>query len=143
MTAPRVTLAFSRSLALFVGIITLLSEVARRRQQMLDPAAVLLWIDDILLAAFLLYGASRVARDQQRGRPVLAAAWGFMCGMAFYSFFEQLQPLAAPDSPGAAPLWVVAVKGGALLLGIAGMVAALRTPASSSNSAATSDSDRL
>ena len=142
MTTPRVTLAFSRSLALFVGIITLLSEVARRRQQMLDPSTVLLWIDDILLAAFLLYGAWRVARDRQRGRPVLAAAWGFMCGMAFYSFFEQLQHLAAPDPSGAAPLWVVAVKGGALVLGIAGMVAALRTPASSPNSAATSDSAR-
>lgn len=124
-----VTLAFSRSLALLVGIITLLSEVARRRQQMLDPAAVLLWIDDILLAAFLLYGAWRVARDYQRGRPVLAAAWGFMCGMAFYSFFEQLQHLAAPDPSDAAPLWVVVVKGVALVLGIVGMVAALRASA--------------
>ena len=122
------TLSFSRSLALFVGIITLLSEVVRRRQQMLDPAASLLWIDDMLLAAFLLYGAWRVARDPQRGRPVLAAAWGFMCGMAFYSFFGQLQHLAEPDPSGLAPLWVVAVKGVGLVLGIVGMAAALRPP---------------
>jgi hypothetical protein len=135
-----VTLSFSRSLALFVGIVTLFAEVARRRQQMLDPAAVLLWIDDILLAAFLLYGAWRVARDRQRGRPVLAAAWGFMSGMAFYSFFEQLHHLAAPDPSGLAPLWVVAVKCVALVLGVVGMVAALRTRESSRSAAAGRDS---
>jgi hypothetical protein len=122
------TLSFSRALALFVGIVTPLAEVARRRQQLLDPAALPVWIDDMLLGGFLLYGAWRVAADPHAGRPVLAAAWGFMCGMAYYSFFGQLQRLAEPDPSGLAPVWVIAVKGVGLLLGIVGLVAALRAP---------------
>ena len=120
------TLSFSRALAVFVGVITLIAEIARRRHQLLDPAALPLWIDDVLLAGFLLYGAWRVAADQQTGRPVLAAAWGFMCGLTYYSFFGQLQRLAEPDPSGLAPVWVVAVKGVGLALGIIGLVTALK-----------------
>ena len=122
------TLTFSRRLAVFVGVITLVAEVARRRQQLLDPAAVPLWIDDVLLGGFLLYGAWRVGADLPAGRPVLAAAWGFMCGMAYYSFFGQLQRLAEPDPSGLAPVWVIAVKGVGLALGIIGLVTALSAP---------------
>jgi hypothetical protein len=121
-------LSFSRGLAVFVGVLTLVAEVARRRQQLLDPTAVPLWIDDVLLGGFLLYGAWRVAGDQPAGRPVLAAAWGFMCGMAYYSFFGQLQRLAEPDPSGLAPVWVIAVKGVGLALGILGLVTALIAP---------------
>ena len=120
------SLSFSRALALFIGIITPLAEVARRRSQFLDPAAVPLWIDDMLLAGFLLYGAWRTGLHPPTGRPVLAAAWGFMCGMTYYSFFGQLQRLAEPDPSGLAPMWVVGVKGVGLMLGIAGMVTALK-----------------
>jgi hypothetical protein len=123
-----VALHLSRALALFVGIITALAELVRRRQQLLDPATVPLWIDDMLLAGFLLYGAWRVAADQQTGRPVLTAAWGFMCGLTYYSFFEQLQRLAEPDPSGLAPMWVIGVKGVGLVLGIIGMATALKTP---------------
>ena len=122
------TLSFSRGLAVFVGVITLVAEVARRRQQLLDPAAIPLWIDDVLLGGFLLYGAWRVAADPPAGRPVLAAAWGFMCGMAYYSFFGQLQRLAEPDPSGLAPVWVIAVKGVGLALGSIGLVTALIAP---------------
>jgi hypothetical protein len=121
-----VTLAFSRALAIVVGIITLLSEVARRRQQLLEPDAVLLWIDDFLLAGFLLYGAWRAGADEQSGRPSLIAAWGFMCGLAFYSFFEQVQRLAGVDPSGLAPAWVIVMKAGLLALGIVGLAGALR-----------------
>ena len=121
-----VALRVSRALALFVGIITPLAELARRRQQLLDPVAVPLWIDDMLLAGFLLYGAWRVHADQRTGRPVLAAAWGFMCGLTYYSFFGQLQRLAEPDPSGLAPVWVIAVKGVGLALGIVGLATALK-----------------
>ena len=120
------TLSFSRGLAVVVGVVTLLAEIARRRHQLLDPAALPVWIDDVLLAGFLLFGAWRVATDQQAGRPVLAAAWGFMCGLTYYSFFGQLQRLAEPDPSGLAPAWVVAVKGVGLVLGILGLVTALK-----------------
>jgi hypothetical protein len=133
------TLSFSRRLALFIGIITPLAEVARRRHQLLDPAFFPSWIDDMLLGGFLLYGAWRVAADEQTGRPVLAAAWGFMCGLAYYSFFGQLQLLAEPDPSGLAPMWVIAVKGVGLALGIVGMVTALRAPGASARVSPASD----
>ena len=120
------TLRFSRALAIVVGIITLLAEVARRRQQLLDPATVLLWTDDLLLGGFLLYAAWRVGTEEHSGRPVLAAAWGFMTGMSYYGLFEQLHRLAGSDPSAAAPSWVIALKVVLLVLGIAGMVAAIR-----------------
>ena len=121
------TLAFSRALAIAVGIITLLSEVGRRRLQLFDADAVLLWIDDGVLAGFLLYGAWRAApANGESGRPTLAAAWGFMCGLAFFGFFEQMQRLAGLDRAALAPTWVVVMKAGLLVLGIMGLVAALR-----------------
>src|SRR5256885_5881231 len=46
--------------------------------------------DDYILGALLLYGAWRVTKDARSGQRYLAAGWGFMCGMAYYSFFEQL-----------------------------------------------------
>jgi len=46
--------------------------------------------DDYILGAFLLYGAWRVGKDVRSGQRFLAAAWGFMCGMAYLSFFGQL-----------------------------------------------------
>ena len=118
------TLSFSRALAVVVGIITLLSEVVRRKQQLLDPAAFPLWIDDVLLGGFLLYGAWRVAADPQSGRPVLAAAWGFACGLAFYSFTGELQRRAGAG--GLVPWWVMAVKAIGLFLSVVGLVTALR-----------------
>ena len=120
-------LAFSRALAIAVGVITLLSEVVRRRGQLLDPATVPLWFDDMVLGGFLLYAAWRTGSHRSTRRPLLAAAWGFMCGMAFYSFFGHLQMLTQPDAPGLAPMWVVGVKAVALLVGIIGVVTAMRT----------------
>ena len=125
-------LSFSRILAVLVGTITLVSEVVRRKQQLLEPAAFPLWIDDGLLAGFLLYGAWRTAADPQSGRAVLAAAWGFMCGMAHYSFFGELQQRATADPSALVPWWVMAVKGVSLVVAIVGMVAALRPPRSDS-----------
>ena len=135
-------LSLSRTLAVCIGTITPLAEVARRRHQLLDPTALPMWIDDFLLGGFLLYGAWRVGSDQQTGRPVLAAAWGFMCGLAYYSFFGQLQRLAEPDPSGIAPVWVIAVKGVGLLLGLVGMVAALQAPGPMPGAAAVRDTGR-
>jgi hypothetical protein len=137
-----VALSFSRALALFIGIITPIAEVARRRHQLLEPAAVPLWIDDMLLGGFLLYGAWRVASDPRTGRPILATARGCTCGLAYYSFFGQLQRLAEPDPSALAPVWVVAVKGVGLVLGIVGMVAALQAPEPVPNATAVRDAGR-
>jgi hypothetical protein len=118
-------IAFSRGLAFFIGTITPLLEIMRRWHQLTDVRLLPLWLDDVLLGVFLLYGAWRVGKDRIRGRPVLAAAWAFMCGLAYYSFFGQLMNPAA-DPSGLPSMWIVGVKGVGLALGIAGLVAALR-----------------
>ena len=119
------SLSFSQALAVFTGIITLSAEVVRRRQQLLDAAAVPLWMDDALLAVFLLYGAWRIRSHPAAGRAVLAAAWGFMCGLNYYGLFDQLLRPAASDPSSLVPVWVTAVKGAGLALGIVGMVTAM------------------
>lgn len=116
-------------LALALGIITPALETVRRWREVRDltvwwPA----FVDDYLIGAFLLYGAWRVGRDEEAGRAVLAAAWAFLCGMAYGSFFGQLAELSRSDPSGVSPAFVVAVKGTGLLLGILGLVLSLRTP---------------
>ncbi|MEO6655237.1 MAG: hypothetical protein ABIO36_04075 [Pyrinomonadaceae bacterium] len=82
------TIWFSRKLAIVLGIITPLLETVRRWHTWQEnPPA---FFDDYILGGLLLYGAWRVGRDPRTGQKFLAAAWGFMCGMAYQSFFGQL-----------------------------------------------------
>jgi hypothetical protein len=115
----------SRRLAIVVGTATPVLELVRRRSQLTIPSAFPFWFDDVLLGGFLLYGAWRARRDPRAGLPWLAAAWGFMIGLAYSSFFGQLQQLSSPDPSGVPGVWVVAVKGLGLVLGVAGLAAAL------------------
>ena len=114
-------------MALVLGVITPALETARRWREVRDmtvwwPA----FIDDYLIGAFLLYGAWRVGKDAEPGRAILAAAWAFLCGMAYGSFFGQLAELSRSDPSGVSPVLVVAIKGAGLLLGIVGLVLTLR-----------------
>jgi hypothetical protein len=118
-------ISISRYLALVLGILTALAETIRRwstwRQ---DPPAL---FDDYILGAFLILGAWRVGKDARGGRPFLAAAWAFMCGMAYNSFFEQLRRFRlgivdpAPISSG----WVAVIKGIGLGIGVACLIFSL------------------
>lgn len=101
----------SRALALIIGIALPLAELYRRRQQLGDLAMLPAWFDDVLIGAFLLYGWWRTKRDPEGGRLPLAAAWAFMGGMAYGSFFGQLAEISKPDPSGASPIIVVAIKG--------------------------------
>ena len=112
-----------------LGVITPVLETMRRWREVRDmtvwwPA----FLDDYLIGGFLLYGAWRVGKDPQAGRPVLAAAWAFLCGMAYGSFFGQLAELSRADPSGVSPMFVVGVKGLGLLLGVVGLVLTLRRP---------------
>ncbi len=104
-------MTISRYLAIVVGIVTPLAETFRRWSTWRENPPAL--FDDYILGAFLLYGAWRVGKDIRSGQRFLAAAWAFMCGMAYYSFFEQVQRYRiglsdpAPISSG----WVVLIKG--------------------------------
>jgi hypothetical protein len=107
---------FSRALALVLGVAIPLAELVRRRHQLADPAMFPSWFDDVLIGAFLLYGWWRTKSEPEGGRLPLAAAWAFMGGMAYGSFFGQLAEISKPDPSGASPIVIVAIKGAGLLL---------------------------
>jgi len=111
-------LSISRYFAIVLGILTPLAETIRRWHTWREnPPA---FFDDYFIGALLLFGAWRTGKDAQRGRPFLAAAWAFMCGMAYSSFFGQLEDNRlgitdpAPISSGA----VAAIKGVGLAIGV-------------------------
>ena len=120
------TIRFSRNLAIVLGILTPAAETIRRwNTWRADPPSL---FDDYILGAFLLYGAWRVGKDARTGQRFLAAAWAFMCGMAYNSFFGQLQHLRMGD-PDPAPIpsgWVAGIKGVGLGLGVIALVISLR-----------------
>lgn len=117
---------FSRRLAVCLGTITPALEIVRRWHQLSDPTLLWVWFDDVLLGVFLLYGAWSAGRDRVGGRPILAAAWGFMCGLVYGSFFSQLMELDRPDPSGVPAAFAVAVKGIGFGLAILGLVSAVR-----------------
>lgn len=120
------TLRFSRRLAVLLGIVTPSIETVRRWSEL---RTLTVWwptfVDDVLLGGFLLYGAWLTGRDVVVGRPVLAAAWGFTSGLAYYSFFGQLSALDTPDPSGVSPVLVVTIKGLGFALALAGLASAL------------------
>ena len=120
------TILLSRNLAFVLGVITPVAETIRRWSTWrADPPAL---FDDYILGAFLLYGAWRVGRDAGTGQRFLAAGFAFMCGMAYYSFFGQLQNLRTgiPDPAPISSTWVAVIKGIGLALGVVGLVLSLR-----------------
>ena len=119
-------LTFSRRLALGFGVLLPIVETIRRWQQLGDVRVWPSWLDDVLLGAALLYGAWRVAKNLETGRPWLAAAWGLTCGMAYTSFFGQLARLDQPDPSCLPAAWVVGIKGVGFLLAILALAGSLR-----------------
>lgn len=135
-------LAISRRLAYVFGVLTPLAEVVRRwGTWWVNPPA---FLDDVLIGAFLLAGAWATRRTSGSGRrAVLAAAWGFACGMAYSSItFHWYAMHTRQSDPAPIPTeWVFAIK---LAGGLIFLVALLLTlthrdtaPAVSSASTAT------
>jgi len=120
------TISVSRYLAIVLGILTPVAETIRRWSTWRENPPALL--DDYILGAFLLYGAWRVGKDARSGQRFLAAAWAFMCGMAYGSFFEQVHRyrLGISDPAPISSIWVAAIKGVGLALGIMALVLSLR-----------------
>jgi hypothetical protein len=116
---------FSRTLAILFGFLAPVAETIRRWNSWRDfPPAL---FDDYIMGALLLAGAWLTARNFHRGQRLLAAAWGFTCGLGYWSFFEQLRryrvgevdPARIPSS------WVLAIKAAGVLLAIAALLATL------------------
>jgi hypothetical protein len=120
------SLAFSRRLAIVLGIVTPLAETIRRWHQLGQPGAWPSWFDDVLLGSLLLYAAWLTGRNPRDGQRYLTGAWGVTCGMAYGSFFFQLRHLTERDPAPIPSTWVVAIKGVGLLLAICGLVASLK-----------------
>jgi hypothetical protein len=117
---------FSRNLAVVLGIIAPLLETVRRwHTWQEDPSA---FFDDYILGGLLLFGAWRVTRDAKSGQKFLAAGWGFALGMAYSSFFFQLQQirLGAVDPAPVPSEWVAVVKGIGFVLVTLGFISSLR-----------------
>ncbi len=114
---------FSRMLAVLFGILAPLGETVRRWQTWREyPPA---FFDDYIMGAFLLAGAWLVGRNFLAGQKLLAAAWGFTCGLGYYSFFEQLRlhRLGAIDPGPLSSAAMIGIKGAGVLLAIAALVA--------------------
>ena len=120
------TISFSRYLALVLGILTPLAETVRRWHTWRENPPAL--FDDYILGAFLLYGAWRVGKDVRSGQRYLAAGWAFMCGMAYYSFFEQVHRnrLGLADPAPIPSEWVAVIKGVGLALGVLALLLSLK-----------------
>lgn len=121
-------LTFSRRLALVFGVGLPIVETIRRWHQLGDIRWWPAWLDDYAIGGFLLYGFWRTAKDVDSGRPWLAAAWGFTCGMAYSSFFGQLIRIDEPDPSGVPAAWVVGIKGVGILLALVALAGSLRHP---------------
>lgn len=118
-------ISISRYLAVVLGILTPTLETIRRWSTWRgNPPAL---FDDYILGAFLLFGAWRVTKDARRGQRYLAAAWAFMCGLAYYSFFSQLSQnrLGIADPAPISSTWVAVIKGVGLAIGVSGLVLSL------------------
>ena len=101
---------FSRRLAWIFGIGTPLVETIRRWGTWLEfPPATL---DDYLIGALLIGGAWASGKRKPFGDRLLAAAWGFTCGMGYFSTFMQWRAYQlGQDDPAPIPtFWVFVVK---------------------------------
>ena len=127
------TISFSRRLAIIFGILAPLAETVRRWHQLGQLSVWPFWLDDYFMGALLLYGAWRASKDIHSGRPFLAAAWGFTCGMVYPSFFAQLERLNEPDPAPIPSVWVAAIKGLGLALAILALVGSLKRQREDSN----------
>ena len=118
-------ISISRYLAIAIGILTPLAETIRRWSTWRENPASL--FDDYILGGLLLFGAWRVTKDARRGQRFLAAGWGFMCGMAYLSFFGQLYAnrLGIADPAPISATAVAVVKGVGLAVGVIALILSL------------------
>ena len=120
------TLSFSRRVAIVFGVITPLAETVRRWHQLGELQYLPFWLDDYILGAFLLYGAYRAGKDAKTGQRFLAAAWGFVCGMVYASFFSQLTQLHEPDPAPIPSVWVAVIKGVGFAIAVLALIGSLK-----------------
>ena len=119
-------ISISRYLAFVLGTLTPLAETIRRWSTWQnDPPS---FFDDFFIGGFLLLGALLVSKNPWRGQRYLTAAFGFMCGMVYPSFFGQLEAIrmGEVDPAPISTTSVAIVKGVGFALAIAGLLLSLK-----------------
>ena len=119
-------ISISRYLAFVLGIFIPLAETIRRWSTWQnDPPS---FFDDFFIGGFLLLGALLVSKNPWRGQRYLTAAFGFMCGMVYPSFFGQLEAIrmGEVDPAPISSTSVAIVKGVGFALAIAGLLLSLK-----------------
>jgi hypothetical protein len=117
---------FSRGLAWIFGVGAPLAETIRRwgTWQEYPPAIV----DDYLMGALLIAGAWASRRHKPFGDRLLAAAWGFTCGLGYYSVFMQWRnfQLGIEDPAPIPSFWVFVIKAVGTTLAAVALVLTVR-----------------
>ena len=87
------------------------------------------WLDDYLLAAFLVFGVWRTARNRKPGLRILTAAWGCSAGLLYGSFFSKLAaPQQDMQSQTISNELLTLLVGVAFFTALLGMIWSLRIP---------------
>lgn len=90
-----------------LGIALPVLEVCRRRA---DFSNIPGYLDDFIVGALLVFAARAAVRERPFSRPLLAAAWGVLCGGLWSSFFGQIYNANHNDVSGLPNLTVVLLK---------------------------------
>lgn len=116
---------FSQRLAWLAGVVLPLGETLRRWGTWWEvPAA---YLDDVLIGAVFLLGASMSYRSQV-GPRWLAAAYGCACAIGSMSLILTISDLAKPDPTGVSGATAAMVKAVMLALGVTGLIGSLGGP---------------
>ena len=87
------------------------------------------WLDDYLLAAFLVFGVWCTARNKKSGIRILIAAWGSSAGLLYGSFFSKIaDPQQDMQSQTLSNEWLTLLVGTAFFTALIGMIWSLRIP---------------
>ena len=106
-------LRISRTAALGLGLVLPVVETWRRWNALANWPS---WLDDYIASGLLLYAWYAGRGSTRESRPYLMAAWGYTLGMAYMSFFGQLQRVSSSDISGFSGALVSGIKGFGLAL---------------------------
>jgi len=110
---------FEVAAAYVLGALLPILEALRRRTNFENFES---YADDFIAGGLLLFAAVSVSRRRAYAGPLLAGAWGVVCGGFYGSFFGQLRATASSDISGLPNAAVVAIKGAIFAVAIAAFV---------------------